>query len=126
MPVFLAAADLVCLPQRDEPYARAQIPAKVFEAMAMGCPVVATDVSDLGEILNGCGLVVPPSDTASLARAIDGLISNQDLQTTLGHRARERCVKLYSWDAMEAPLDEVVRMAGTGHWRRPWRWLRPL
>ena len=63
---------------------------------------------------------------ASLARAIDGLISNQDLQTTLGHRARERCVKLYSWDAMEAPLDEVVRMAGTGHWRRPWRWLRPL
>ena len=57
MPVFLAAADVVVLPQRSTRVAQAQVPGKVFEAMAMACPIVATEVSDLPEILEGCGHV---------------------------------------------------------------------
>jgi glycosyltransferase involved in cell wall biosynthesis len=37
-----------------------QIPAKLFDAMAMAKPIVATDVNDFAGILDGCGLVVKP------------------------------------------------------------------
>jgi glycosyltransferase involved in cell wall biosynthesis len=121
MPRLLAAADLVCLPQRDDPYARAQIPAKVFEAMAMQKAIIATSMSDLPEILAGCGVIVPPGDVSALAAALAGLASDPDRCARLGAEARERCVRFYSWDAMEEPLDSVIRRAARARRRLPWR-----
>ena len=108
MPKYLAVADLVCLPQLDTPYARAQIPAKVFEAMAMEKAIIATSVSDLPEILSGCGLIVPPGDVDSLSKAIERLAMDVEFRETLGKAARARCIKHYSWDAMENSLNEVT------------------
>ncbi len=36
-----------------------QMPMKVYDAMAMGCPIVATAVSDLPQVLEGCARLVP-------------------------------------------------------------------
>lgn len=107
MPKLLAACDVVCLPQRDTPYARAQIPAKVFEAMAMSRPVIATDVSDLPEILDGCGIIVPHSDVTALEAALRLLARDSALRESLGRAARERCIRCYSWNAMADTLRTV-------------------
>ncbi|MFP4029828.1 MAG: glycosyltransferase [Candidatus Brocadiia bacterium] len=108
MPALLAAADYVCLPQRPTPYAEAQIPAKVFEAMAMEKPIVATAVSDLPQILDGCGKVVPPQDPEALAGALNELLKAPSEAQNIGRAARRKCVFRYSWDAMEEILDPIV------------------
>lgn len=107
MPKLLAIADLVVLPQRKTIYAMAQIPGKVFEAMAMGKPIVATRVSDLHEILQGCGLLVRTGNVAELADNILFLLQNEDIAKELGEKARERCIRKYSWNAMEEILIKV-------------------
>lgn len=100
MPDLLAASDLVALPQKRNPVAAAQVPAKVFEAMAMARPVVATALSDLPSILSGCGVIVQPGDVSALAQAIGKIASSRELADYLGRAARARCVELYSHQAM--------------------------
>ena len=46
------------------------MPAKVFDAMAMAKPIIATNVSDLPEFLDGCGWTVAPEKPKQLADTI--------------------------------------------------------
>jgi len=108
LPPHVAAPDVVCLPSRDEPAARGQIPAKVFDALAMGRPVVASRVNDLGRILDGCGVVVPPGDVAALARALDALCRDPARRARLGAAARERAVREYGHDCGRAVLRRAL------------------
>lgn len=108
MPELLALSDMVVLPQRHTPVSSAQVPAKVFEAMAMAKPIVATRMSDLPEILDACGLLVEPGNAAQLAVAIERFLCDQPLAAELGERARHKCVQQYSWDAMEAILAQLL------------------
>lgn len=107
MMLFLKMADLVALPQRRTALAEAQVPGKVFEAMAMAKPIVATVVSDLREILEGCGWLVEPENSASLASALKEMIADPEKARKMGERARARCIERYSWDAMEKSLLSV-------------------
>lgn len=105
MPSYLAASDIVVLPQRETTFAMAQVPAKVFEAMAMEKPIISTNVSDLSEILDGCGIVIDPiTDTTELENKIKLLIDNTSISESLGVSARRKCIAEYSWDRMEARL----------------------
>ncbi|HEY9724771.1 MAG TPA: glycosyltransferase family 4 protein [Oscillatoriaceae cyanobacterium] len=103
-PEFLAMADLVVLPQRPAHAAVGQMPMKLFEAMAMGLPVISTAMSDIPQLLEGCGLVVPPGDLSALAEAIGTLLDNPTLATGLGAAARRRIVEQYSWGVGAAEL----------------------
>ena len=105
---FLAAADVVAVPQRRTPFAEAQVPAKLFDAMAMARPIVSTAVSDIPKILEGCGVVVPPGDVNALAGAIAYLLDNPLEAQRLGTAAREKCVNEFSWDAMQVSLQQVL------------------
>src|SRR5437764_166484 len=58
LPALLAAADVVAVPQLDGEAASHQMPMKVYDAMAMGCPIMATTVSDLPIVLEGCARLV--------------------------------------------------------------------
>ena len=110
MPELLAMADLVVLPQKLHPMAEAQIPAKVFEAMAMARPVVATAVGDLPEVLgDGCGVVVEAENVPRLAEAIQKVLTNKQRAEEMGWRARDKCVREYSWDAIARVLETVLR-----------------
>ena len=79
VPRYVEAADVIAVPQRDSPDTRGQVPAKLFDAMAMARPIVSTGVSMIPEILEGCGLVVPPSDSAALGAAIARLADDRAL-----------------------------------------------
>ena len=106
MPLFLAIADVVALPQRVTRTTEAQVPGKIFEAMAMACPILATAVSDLPEILEGCGRITPAGSVDGLAQGLEALLGKRGEAVELGHEARRRCQRLYSWDAMEVTLHE--------------------
>lgn len=108
LPGILVASDLVVLPQRKSRSSNAQIPAKVFDALAMGLPVVTSDVSDLREIVGSGGIAVPPDDVDAMSAAIDRLASDTSLRQQMSAEARARCVEYYSEDALKPRWLRVV------------------
>ncbi len=69
VPALLNAADLFVLSSRIE-----GMPLVVGEALACGCPVVATDASGVAALMGKAGTLVPRGNTDALARAMrDGL-----------------------------------------------------
>lgn len=112
-PKYLALADAVVLPQREEPASRGQMPMKLFEAMAMACPVISTRLADIPEMLDGCGKVVPPGDIGAIAEALDAFMAAPAHARALGEAARRKIVTGYSY-ARGADLlgDLMLRVAG--------------
>jgi glycosyltransferase involved in cell wall biosynthesis len=89
------------------------VPAKVYEAMAMTIPVIASDLSDMPEILDGCGYIIPPDDSAALRDKIVEVLLHPGEARERGRRARQRVIERYSWDAGAKVLQGVVeRVAG--------------
>ena len=107
VPEFLEAADMVALMQKSgTSSAQGQLPAKLFDAMSMAKPILATRVSDIPAILDGCGVVL--NDTPSdLAAAIRSVLDNPEAAAAMGAAARRRCVEEYSYRAMRPRLSAV-------------------
>lgn len=111
LPELLAATDVVAIPQLDTEAASHQMPMKVYDAMAMAKPIVASAVSDLPAVLEGCGRLVPPADVGSLAKAIRELLQSPSEAQELGWRARERCLKNFTMQHVADALAGAVKKA---------------
>ncbi|HEX4474705.1 MAG TPA: glycosyltransferase [Polyangiaceae bacterium] len=107
----LRLLDIVAVPSLDVPAAWGQIPAKLFDGMAMAKPVVASALNDIPEILEGAGFVVKAGHVASLADALVRLAVDPDLRVRLGRTARTRLVERYSYDAGRPVLVRAVQNA---------------
>ena len=93
---YFMAADAVVVPYRD--IFQSGVP---FLAYSFGCPVVATDVGSLREIVvdGRTGVVCAPDDPAALARAIDDYFGSalyRDLDSRRGD-IRSVAVERHSW-----------------------------
>lgn len=77
------------------------------EAMAAGCPVVASSTTALGEIAAGASVEVDPESDASIAEAIARVADSTALREALQLQGYARC-KLYSWDLVGARVRRVV------------------
>lgn len=109
IPEFLTLADVVVIPQKNNFATIGQVPAKIFDAMAMAKPIIATNVSDLPEILDGCGWIVEPEKPEELAKAIQYVLGNPKNAEEVGWKARQKCIEKYSWDAMEKILLNIFK-----------------
>ena len=107
VPEIIAAADVVVVPQQRTSATMGQMPAKLFDAMAMAKPVVATRVSDIPRVLDGCGWVVEPDSPPALAAAIREVLDDPARAASMAAAARRKCVAEYSWDAMERTLTGI-------------------
>jgi glycosyltransferase involved in cell wall biosynthesis len=96
LPALLAAVDLVAIPQRLSEATRGQMPSKIYDAMAMAKPIVATAVSDIPETLADCGVVVKANDAADIKRGILYLYNNPEVAKELGAKARHRFLEEYN------------------------------
>jgi len=111
LPALLAAADVVAIPQLDTEAASHQMPMKVYDAMAMATPIVASAVSDLPVVLEGCARLVPPRDVTALANSICDLLEHPAEARALGERARARCLKNYTTRHVGDALLGVIKKA---------------
>lgn len=98
VPVRLAAASVVVVPTTGTASARYTSPLKLFEYMAMGRPIVATDLPSVREILTHevNGLLVPPDNPPAMAAAIRRLIEDRAVAEKLSRRALAD-VGAYTW-----------------------------
>ena len=74
------------------------LPFSVIEAMFCGRAVIGTGVGGVPEVIGDTGRVVQPRDPAGLAAACVELLSQPQECATLGMRARERALELYTLD----------------------------
>jgi glycosyltransferase involved in cell wall biosynthesis len=80
----------------------------VLEAMCCGAAVIATDVGGIREQLDAqTGVIVPPRDSAALARAICALLADRDRRHRLGEAARRKAHAQFSVRQM---IDRHVRL----------------
>jgi glycosyltransferase involved in cell wall biosynthesis len=107
LPEILSIIDLKVIPQRKRPASLGQVPAKIFDAMSMAKPIIATNVFDIPEILNGCGFVIEPENPSLLADSIQYVLDNPDVARQMGVNAREKIEKEYSWEATENNLKMI-------------------
>lgn len=84
-----------------------------LEAMAAGCPVIASDTPALVEVLGGAGLHAAVGDVAALASAIERLRSGS-MRETMRARGLERA-RHFSWDSAARQTLDVYREAATEH-----------
>ena len=106
---LLARATVFVLPSHAE-----GMPMGLLEAMAAGCPVVASAVGGIPDIVahGENGLLVTPGDRASLAVALHRVMADRDLATRLGRAARATIARDYT---IERSLERLEHLyAGLG------------
>jgi glycosyltransferase involved in cell wall biosynthesis len=110
----LLQCDILVLPNvRSTISERYTSPLKLFEYLAAGRPIVASNLPALREILTDGinALLVEPGDPGAVARALNALARDPQLCDRLGRRAFADGA-LYSWDARAARLEPVLVEAG--------------
>jgi glycosyltransferase involved in cell wall biosynthesis len=99
----LAACDVLASPHVANPDGTPFFgsPTKLFEYMAMGKGIVASDLDQIGEVLdhNRTAWLVEPGDADGLADGLRRLIDDPALRTALGTAARREVVARYTWRA---------------------------
>jgi glycosyltransferase involved in cell wall biosynthesis len=107
----LKLADIIAIPSLDVPASWGQIPAKLFDAMSMAKPTIASAVNDIPEILDGAGLTVEPGNVQAFADALVTLACDPEKRALLGARARERLKTNYSYETGRRVILGVLRAA---------------
>lgn len=72
-----------------------------LEAIACGCPVLASDIPPLREVLGAAGTFTAPGDVAALARALRAFAADEGRRAELRARGLEQA-KTFSWDETAA------------------------
>ena len=98
VPAFLAALDAAVLPYPAlDGFAFS--PLKLYEYLAAGVPVVASDIGQVREVLEGgrWGTLVPPGDHEALAAALRSVTASPDARARAAD-ARQHTLAHHSWD----------------------------
>ena len=87
------------------------LPIKLFEYMAAGIPVVASDFPLWKQIVEEaeCGILVNPYDEEEIVKAVNRLLFDRELAKKLGDNGRHAVQEMYSWEHEESILLEAYR-----------------
>ena len=99
---YLAICDILASPHNPQVDGREFFgsPTKIFEYMAMGKGIVASNLGQIGEVLKNeeNALLVTPGDVPELIEGILKLVEDKELRDRLGRQARKEVVANYTWE----------------------------
>jgi glycosyltransferase involved in cell wall biosynthesis len=135
-PRHIAAADLLLSPHVPNPDGSRFFgsPTKLFEYMAMGKAIIASELEQIGEVLygshhfgregipaddadrtDGCAVLTTPGSVEELIAALEYLVPRPGVRERLGAAARQRVLANYTWERhVDAILGRVYALAGSG------------
>ena len=114
-PAYLAACDILASPHVRNPDGSPFFgsPTKLFEYMAMGRGIVASDLDQIGEVLSHgkTAWLASPGDPSALAEGLVTLAEDPGLRRTLGAAARAEAVSHHTWDIhVKRLLEKMVEL----------------
>lgn len=118
-PQCLAACDILVSPHIPNPDGTPFFgsPTKLFEYMAIGKAIVASDLDQIGEVLEHekTAWMVKPGNVKDLAGGIIKLVEDEKLRIRLGRNAREEVAAKYTWtEHVRKILKALERVIGRG------------
>jgi glycosyltransferase involved in cell wall biosynthesis len=111
---YVSAADVYVVPSiRDQGGNIDGLPNALLEGMGTGCPIVASAVAGIPEVIDDGvhGLLVPERDPAALSQAIGRLLSDRAFAQRLGAAARQRILDELTWDITAERFEEAYNLA---------------
>lgn len=112
-PEYLAACDLLVASHQPNPDGSPFFgsPTKLFEYMAMGKGIVASDLGQIGEVLkhDQTAWLVKPGDVQSLILGLKELIDHPEKRERMGRAARQEAVARYTWKEHTRRIVEKLR-----------------
>ena len=133
-PAYLAASDILVAPHVPNPDGTRFFgsPTKLFEYMAMGKAIVASDLDQIGDVLRNSfrlgeadltpqrataeqrlAVLLRPGDAEELAEALALLAESEPLRAALGANARREALQRYTWKQhVDAILERIRAVAG--------------
>jgi len=105
MPALMAAAAAVVYPSHYEGFGLPPL-----EAMAAGCPVVASTASCLPEVLGDAALLVDPSNETGFARAVESVLTDQQVRERLIAAGRAQA-RRFTWERCAERTVDAYRLA---------------
>lgn len=102
----MSVCDMFVLPTYSEGF-----PNVILESMACGCPIIASDVGAIREMLDidnkPCGVIIQPQQTGEVIDAILSLKDNEELKKSFGLRAAIRIREQYCVDVVCNQLESI-------------------
>lgn len=97
VPRWLNAMSMLCAPSRTTVEWREQFGRMLIEAMACGVPVLASESGEMPVVVRDAGRVLPESEPATWARALDSYMADPDTRALMGRRGVERAHTFFAW-----------------------------
>lgn len=106
LPALYSATELFIYPSLYEGFGLPPL-----EAMACGTPVITSNVSSLPEVMGEAGILIDPNNVDELSRAIDSVLSDENLREELREKGL-RQAKKFSWERCAQETIKVYQEVG--------------
>lgn len=109
VPALLSTADVAVAPYPELPSELWFSPLKLFEYMASGKAVVASNAGQVAKVLEDghSGLLFDPGNVKALREALMRLLKDKELRLSLGQNARKEALEKHSWKSRADKLEEI-------------------
>jgi len=111
IPYYINAFDVAVAPfTKDRNDIMGLSPLKLYEYLACGCPVIASRVNGVKEVIeeSQCGYLFEPGDVEGLARRIVQAYNERNSLSGMGLKGRQLVLARYSWQSTARALTEVL------------------
>lgn len=108
LPSWLAAPDVLCIPSRPGTTSAGQIPAKMFDALAMGKPLVISSAHDTSDVDADAALRFEAGSIEDLSQKLEQLCASVEQRARLGARARAVALARFDYAAGRRVLEPLI------------------
>jgi glycosyltransferase involved in cell wall biosynthesis len=109
VPAYMNLSDVIYYGLKiDDGNSRYSAPNALFNSMAVGKPILTTDIGDISRIVKNekCGVVVPDSSPENLAYGLK-LLRDSYLREKYGENSKKAAIEKYNWEIAKKNLLEV-------------------
>ncbi len=111
IPRYLSVGDVALAPFDTNDVTRAKSPLKIAEYMAMGLPVVASDIGDVKTMTLGAAATVPCGDINEMAKQVCWILTYPGVQKSMSIAGQNQVRRIYNWKTHTDTLELAYRKA---------------